>query len=103
MKLSDVLKGIKVNSEYTDVDIVDITADSRKVCAGFLFVCIKGASFDGHTVAEDMMKQGAVAVVAEHDLGLTNQVLVDDSRAVLSEMCANFFSNPAETYRSYRN
>lgn len=96
MKLSDVLKGIKVNSEYTDVDIVDITADSRKVGAGFLFVCIKGASFDGHTVAEDMMKQGAVAVVAEHDLGLTNQVLVDDSRAVLSEMCANFFSNPAE-------
>ena len=69
MKLSDVLKGIKVNSEYTDVDIVDITADSRKVGAGFLFVCIKGASFDGHTVAEDMMKQGAVAVVAEHDLG----------------------------------
>lgn len=96
MKLSDVLKGIKVNSEYTDVDIVDITADSRKVGAGFLFVCIKGASFDGHAVAEDMMKQGAVAVVAEHDLGLKNQVLVDDSRAVLSEMCANFFSNPAE-------
>lgn len=96
MKLSEVLKGIKINNSYNDTEVSEVTSDSRQVEKGSLFVCIKGASFDGHNVAGEMLEKGACAVVTERDLGLPNQVIVDDTRAVYSPICANFFGNPAQ-------
>jgi UDP-N-acetylmuramoyl-L-alanyl-D-glutamate--2,6-diaminopimelate ligase len=96
MRLSEVLKGIDVKNEFTDVEIKDVTSDSRLVEEGFLFICIKGASFDGHNVAKEMLAKGASAVVTEHDLGLENQIIVASTRDAYSPICANFFSNPAE-------
>ena len=40
MKLSQILENVKVKNEYIDVEITDVTADSRKVEKGSLFVCI---------------------------------------------------------------
>ena len=96
MKLSEMLKGIEVKNSYTDTEVLDVTQDSRLVKEGSLFVCIKGAAFDGHSVAAQMLEQGAAAVVVDHDLGLSGQVIVDNSRAVYSLLCANFFGNPAD-------
>lgn len=96
MKLSQILKGIAVQNEYIDVDIVDVTDDSRQVKEGYLFICIKGATFDGHSVAGEMLEKGAAAVVCDHDLGLKNQVIVENTRSVYSPICANFFNNPAD-------
>lgn len=96
MKLSEILRGVKVNNEYQDVDVLEVTSDSRQVEKGYAFVCIKGASFDGHSVAKEMLDKGASAVIVERDLGLANQVIVDDTRAVYSPICANFFGNPAK-------
>lgn len=96
MKLSDILKGINVKNKYVDKEVADVTQDSRLVEKDFLFICIKGATFDGHSVAEDMLKKGAAAVVVEKDLGLDNQILVENTRAVYSLICANFFGSPAE-------
>lgn len=96
MKLSQILKGIKVLNEYSDIDVLDVTQDSRLVKEGSLFVCIKGAAFDGHSVAGEMLTKGACAVVVEKDMGLANQVIVENTRGVFSYICANFFSNPAE-------
>lgn len=99
MKLSQILKGIDVISSCADTEITDITQDSRNVGEGHLFVCIKGNTFDGHSVAREMLEKGAAAVVCEKDLGLENQVVVNDTRAAYSAMCANFFGNPAESLR----
>lgn len=96
MRLKDLLKGIEVLNEYTDVEVLDVTQDSRVVKEGFLFICVKGATFDGHSVAGEMLDKGAAAVVVERDLGLPNQILVENSRAVYSPICANFFGNPAD-------
>lgn len=96
MKLSQILKGIKVLNEYSDIDVLDVTQDSRLVKEGSLFVCIKGAAFDGHSVAGEMLTKGACAVVVEKDMGLDNQVIVENTRGIFSYICANFFSNPAE-------
>lgn len=96
MKLSQILKNINVLNNYPDVDVLDVTQDSRLVKDGSLFVCIKGAAFDGHSVADEMLNNGAVAVIVERDLGLDNQVIVENSRAVFSQICANFFGNPAD-------
>lgn len=99
MKLSQILDGIEVKNSYTDLDAVDVTSDSRKVEKGFLFVCIKGASFDGHTVAGQMLDMGAVAVVVDRDLGVGNQIIVDNTREAWSAICANFFGNPADSLK----
>ncbi|MBQ9531468.1 MAG: UDP-N-acetylmuramoyl-L-alanyl-D-glutamate--2,6-diaminopimelate ligase [Eubacterium sp.] len=99
MKLKEILKGIDVRNEYADKEVINVTSDSRLVKEGFLFVCIKGASFDGHNVAEEMLNKGAVAVVCERDLGLKNQILVENSREVYSPICANFFNNPANSLK----
>ena len=77
MKLSQLLQGLQVKNTYNDVDVIDVTSDSRVVEAGFLYVCIKGATFDGHNVAQEMLDKGAVAVVVERDLGIDNQIIVE--------------------------
>lgn len=96
MKLSQILKGVKVLNTYEDVEVTDVTQDSRLVKEGFLFVCVKGAAFDGHSFAAEMLEKGAAAVVVERDLGLANQIIVENSRACFSPICANFYGNPAE-------
>ena len=96
MKLSQILENVKVKNEYIDVEITDVTADSRKVEKGSLFVCIKGASFDGHSVAEKMLEKGAACVVCERDLGLDRQVIVEDTRKAFSPICASFYANPTK-------
>lgn len=96
MKISDVLKGIKVYDIYEDKSVEFITADSRKVREGTVFVCIAGNNFDGHTVAEHMLEKGAVCVVCERDLGLPNQIIVENTRSAMSVICANFFGNPSQ-------
>lgn len=96
MKLSQILKGVKVLNTYDDIEVTDVTQDSRLVKEGFLFVCVKGAAFDGHSVAAEMLEKGAAAVVVERDLGLANQILVENSRACFSPICANFYGNPAK-------
>lgn len=76
MKLKDLLKGIDVKNDFENVDVLDVTQDSRLVKDGSLFICIKGAAFDGHSVAKKMLESGAVAVVVDHDLGLDSQILL---------------------------
>ncbi len=96
MLLSQLMKGIKVKNEYEDADAVYLTADSRKIKEGAVFICVEGKNFDGHTVAEEMTEKGAVAVVCKHDVGVKNQIIVNDTRSAFSIMCANFFGNPAK-------
>lgn len=95
MKLSEILNGIEILNAYNDVEVLDVTQDSRLVKPGFLFICIKGNTFDGHSVAAKMLEKGAVAVVVEMDLGLNNQIIVSNTRKIYSPICANFYGNPA--------
>lgn len=99
MKLSEILKGIKTKNAFEDCEITDVTQDSRLVSDGCLFVCIKGNTFDGHSAAREALQGGAAAVLVERDLGLDRQITVENTRAVFSAVCANFFSNPAESLK----
>lgn len=51
MKLNDLVQHIS-HTGASETDITAITYDSRKACAGSLFVCLVGAWLDGHTYAE---------------------------------------------------
>lgn len=82
-----------------DIKSVDhICRDSRTATKGSLFVCIKGANFDGHNYAGAAYMNGCRIFVAERGLDLPTDALiitVPDSRIALSAISAEFFGYPA--------
>ena len=48
-----------------DKVITDITADSRVVQAGSLFICLRGTTVDGHKFLAMAASKGAVAALVE--------------------------------------
>ena len=63
MRLRDLLA--RSDLAAGDIEITGISADSRKVRPGFLFVAIPGTKTDGARFIEQAIKAGAVAVLAE--------------------------------------
>lgn len=96
MLLSHLLDGIPVTGKYLDVDVQEITDNSNNVTVGCLFVCIKGARFDAHRVAYEVLQKGAAAVVVERDIGIEKQIVVEDSRAAYALLCKNFFGRSCD-------
>ncbi|UUZ96092.1 Mur ligase domain-containing protein [Paenibacillus sp. P25] len=50
-------------------EFTGVKTDHRTVAPGDLFVCIPGFVHDGHKYAEQAIRQGAVALVTERELG----------------------------------
>jgi len=77
--------------------IAQVALDSRAVKPGALFVAIEGFQSDGHDHAEQAVKNGAVAVLAQRDIpGLNVPVLlVQDTRLALARVSACFYGQPA--------
>lgn len=96
MKLSLLTEKLSYSGTFTDADVTAVTDDSRKVCKGCVFVCIEGKRFDGHTVAAQALSQGAAAVITARDLGLQNQLVVADTRAAYTHLCAAIAGNPQQ-------
>ena len=99
MKLSELLKDITYSGSFEDRRVVDIASDSRKVREGSVFVCIKGLRFDGHTAARAALQAGAAAVVTDHELGLPNEIVVENTRFALAKLCSAFFGRPQDKLR----
>jgi UDP-N-acetylmuramoyl-L-alanyl-D-glutamate--2,6-diaminopimelate ligase len=93
MKLSDLLRDVPVRGwSGVNVDVQAVTADSRLVKPGSLFVAIAGFQTDGARFIDSARQKGAVAVVSEGD----TDVQVDDARAALAMIAANFYGRPAD-------
>ena len=97
MKLKDLLPNCK--ELCLDIEISSLTSDSRNVKEGSVFVCIKGPSVDGHKFANNAAQSGAAVIICEKDLGLSNQIIVPDTRALFAEMCSAWFGNPAKSLK----
>lgn len=94
MKLQDLLNGIEKKSRYTlNPEISNVTDDSRKVRNSSVFVCIKGNKIDGHEFARKAIERGAAVVICDHDIGIKNSVIVENTRKAYAVMCANFYGN----------
>jgi murE/murF fusion protein len=80
-----------------------ITADSRKVQPGCLFVAIAGGSHDGHAFIDEAILRGCVAVIAEKgrleairpDSPDVCVLEVEDSKAAYAEVAAAYYGHPA--------
>ena len=79
--------------------ITRITADSRQVVPGSLFVCIRGRHTDGHALAAEALRMGAAAVVCERALDLPEAILVPDTREALVRLFAAWYGHPERRLR----
>ena len=93
MLLSHLLKNVPCSEIKNNVNVTSIVSDSRKVTDGCVFVCSKGENFDSHVLAQDVCRRGAVAVVVQFDVGIPEQIIVEDTKKALSHMCAEFYHN----------
>lgn len=100
MKLADLLRDVPVVSVTGDlkVDITSVTADSRLVKQGAIFVAITGFQQDGATFIDSARSKGASAIVSAPPAreGPGAHVLVEDTRAALALIAANFYGRPAD-------
>lgn len=101
MKLSETLKTIKTVNIIgsTDIDLIGINIDSRRIKAGHLFVAMKGTQVDGHRFIEKAIELGAIAVLLEdmpdslHE-GVT-YIQVASTEDAVGKVATLFYGNPS--------
>lgn len=79
--------------------VTGLTADSRAVEAGNIFVAYKGVSVDGHRFVEAAIKRGASVIVAEADSGVVvppkvTCLTVPDGREALAHLASAWYGHP---------
>ncbi|ERI99842.1 MULTISPECIES: UDP-N-acetylmuramoyl-L-alanyl-D-glutamate--2,6-diaminopimelate ligase [Eubacteriales] len=98
MVLAELLQaaGLPAPAAAGGAQVASVVSNSRKAVEGSVFCCIVGGSADGHDFAAQAVEKGAVCVVAQRDLGLPCQLLVEDTRAAYGALCAAFNGFPAD-------
>jgi UDP-N-acetylmuramoyl-L-alanyl-D-glutamate--2,6-diaminopimelate ligase len=100
VKLRDLLPEAATDARLGAIEITGLTADSRKVKPGFLFVAIAGAKADGAHFAKQAAASGAAVVVAEQRpeaLSDAAFVRVKNPRHALALAAARFFPRQPQT------
>lgn len=99
MKLKELLEGVEVCKLTADpeLEIQNVTYDSRKATSGSLFVAVTGFVTDGNLYIPMALNNGAVAVVTavepKEDIPY---ILVKSDRLALALIAANFYGHPAQ-------
>lgn len=103
MKLQTLLQEVSytVVQGSIDIDIADISMNSRNEQKSTAFVCINGATVDGHLFAEEVIKKGAAAIVVEEKVTGMEQfnvtiIRVKDTKYAYAAMSAAYFGYPAK-------
>lgn len=101
MKLFELLKDIDFESKnYNEnVEIANLTYDSRIACKDTLFVCVPGFKRDGHDFAREVYDKGTRVFAVERDVDLPEDAIIiktASSRKLLALASANFFGRPAD-------
>ncbi|MCL2577076.1 MAG: UDP-N-acetylmuramoyl-L-alanyl-D-glutamate--2,6-diaminopimelate ligase [Defluviitaleaceae bacterium] len=105
MKLGFLLNGIAhtVLRNFSG-EITSVVHDTRKITAGALFICLRGKKADGHNLISEAAAKGASAVLIDAkfsgeisvDIGI---VRVENTRAAMALVSANFYGDPAKKLR----
>jgi UDP-N-acetylmuramoyl-L-alanyl-D-glutamate--2,6-diaminopimelate ligase len=103
MKLADLLSDeTSIDARDAGLDVTGVSADSRTIRPGDLFVAVRGARADGLGFVRDAVAAGAVAVLAERtpDAPLPEDVplvRVGDPRRALALAAARLFPRQPAT------
>ena len=103
MWIAELLQGMAVVER--DIEFNHITLDSRQIDAGGVFFAVAGATRHGLCFAEQVVRQGAVAIIydpAGQGAVLATQITgialfaVEQLTDKLGELAARFYARPAE-------
>lgn len=98
MTIAELFSGLvpseNIPSGIISAEVHGVTSDSREAERGFVFVCIKGANFDGHSAAAKLIEKGACAVVTTEKLGLDKEINVENSRKIYPALLSRFYGEP---------
>lgn len=88
-------------SAALDDSCAGVTADSRAVAPGTIFVAVRGQKADGATFVHAAIAAGAAAIVAEHEISGARVpvVVVPDARRALALLAAEYFGHPSRELR----
>ena len=105
-RLSELFAGLDtaVPAEARELEIRQVTCDSRKVRPRALFFALHGAKADGNAFIRDAVARGAVAVASADDApaampGSVAWIRVPQARKALAVVAANFFAHPANALK----
>ena len=94
--------GIACPPHLAQLMIKGITADSRRVKEGWLFVALKGYTKNGEDFILDACQRGAILCVAEESPKtdpLVPVLLVSNAREALAYLCDAWYDHPSEKFR----
>lgn len=98
MNLSALLFGLGIDAGFYDPDITLVTADSRSVVHGALFVAVAGFRTDGHLHIPEAVSAGAAAVITEKPVDISFRGVLSNpagnNRTLLSVLAARFYREP---------
>ena len=106
MLISKILENVSTKKSYSkDININNISDDSRKIGKGDMFVAVCGAVADGHAFVETAIGNGAVAVVVNSSSDVPclakypdiQVIEVEDTAKALGEIAANYYGRPSES------
>jgi len=102
MRLDDLFRGVgaPLAPWAKDMEIQQVTCDSRKVRPGAIFFALHGAKTDGNAFIQEALTRAAAAIASEDALppGIPPKVpwiQVREARKALATAAANFFGHPA--------
>ncbi|MCM1451278.1 MAG: UDP-N-acetylmuramoyl-L-alanyl-D-glutamate--2,6-diaminopimelate ligase [Clostridium sp.] len=100
MKLSDFLNQYGQPLDNARLEVAGITANSRQVRPGYVFVAVPGTVVDGHQYIKSAISAGAIAVVCEQEQdgirGLGADIVVTpDTHKAIGELASLFYGHPS--------
>ena len=100
MNLDSLIDGIAIRYSGPDVEVLDLTSDSREVRPGWAFLALKGEKTDGVAFLPQALAQGATAVLSDSVLDTPEQVaactFLADPRLRMAEMARRLNGTPDE-------
>jgi len=102
MKLFSLLKNLNCRTlGNLNIEISGLYHHDKNVQANGLFFCINGTNDNGEKYISLAIKNGAVAVVVNHEVKNVSvpQIIVSDTRHAMAIIAANFYGNPARSLK----
>ncbi len=88
-----------------DKGFSEFVTDNRKLSEGCVYVCIKGANFDGHSCVGQAVEKGAALIVVERGLdelelgeGTKDSTIIkaDSTRAAMAHIACAYYDYPSD-------
>ena len=89
-----------------DRPFTEYVTDNRKLCSGCVYVCIRGANFDGHSCVAEAVEKGAALIVVEkpvemldlpHKAGNSTIIMTGSTRAAMAYMACAYYDHPSRS------